>query len=87
MTQRQVQPNCLLGNPYGNPWGNFALTSSSQWRRGVHQGLPFTTQNRPWLTSDCIEAMNEAFMVCISKIEPEKREYLRDCEGGDGVLL
>jgi hypothetical protein len=53
----------------------------------VHQGLPFTTQNRPWLTSDCIEAMNEAFMVCISKIEPEKREYLRDCEGGDGVLL
>jgi hypothetical protein len=30
------------------------------------------------MTSDCIEAMNEAYMVCISKIDPDQREFLKD---------
>jgi hypothetical protein len=44
----------------------------------MRQELPFTKQNRPWLTSDCIEAMNEQFRVCISQIPPELQETLRD---------
>ena len=30
------------------------------------------------MTSDCIEAMNEAFMICISKIPEDRREFLRE---------
>jgi hypothetical protein len=44
----------------------------------MRQELPFTTQNRPWLTSDCIEAMNEQFMECISKLPEDQREDLRE---------
>jgi hypothetical protein len=44
----------------------------------MRQELPFTKQNRPWMTTDCIEAMNEQFMVCISQIDPEHREVLRE---------
>src|SRR5215467_12225968 len=36
--------------------------------------LPFSKQNRPWLTGDCIEAMNQAYMDWILKLEPEERE-------------
>jgi hypothetical protein len=44
----------------------------------MRQELPFTKENRPWLTSDCIEAMNEQFMVCISQFPEEDREALRE---------
>jgi hypothetical protein len=44
----------------------------------MRQELPFSKANRPWLTADCIEAMNEQFMVCISKLEPDLREALRE---------
>jgi hypothetical protein len=30
------------------------------------------------MTSECIEAMNEAFMVCISQIPEDRREFLRE---------
>jgi hypothetical protein len=43
----------------------------------MRQELPFTRENRPWLTSDCIEAMNEQFMACISQFPEEDREALR----------
>jgi hypothetical protein len=39
--------------------------------------LPFSSQNRPWLTDDCIEAMNQAYVDRISKIAPEQREALK----------
>jgi hypothetical protein len=39
--------------------------------------LPFTRENRPWLTSDCIESMNEQFMDCLSKIPEQHRDALR----------
>jgi hypothetical protein len=42
------------------------------------QGLPFSTQNRPWLSDDCIDAMNNAFLDFMSKIRPEAREALRE---------
>jgi hypothetical protein len=45
---------------------------------GMKQGLPFTPQNRPWLSPDCIEAMNEQFMICLSHIPEHARESLRD---------
>lgn len=44
----------------------------------MRQELPFTTKNRPWLTSDCIESINEQFMDCMSTIAPEHREALRE---------
>jgi hypothetical protein len=40
--------------------------------------LPFSKQNRPWLTDDCIEAMNQAYVDWISKIKPEQREALKE---------
>ncbi len=40
--------------------------------------LPFTPQNRPWLTSDCIESMNLQFMDCLSHVPPEHRDTLRE---------
>jgi hypothetical protein len=43
----------------------------------MKQELPFTRQNRPWMTPDCIEAMNEQFMVCLSHLPDEIREDLR----------
>jgi hypothetical protein len=39
---------------------------------------PFSKQNRPWLTDDCIEAMNNAYMDWISKIEQELHEALNE---------
>jgi hypothetical protein len=38
--------------------------------------LPFTKENRPWLTPDCIEAMNMQWISCMSKIPEESREAL-----------
>jgi hypothetical protein len=40
--------------------------------------LPFSRQNRPWLTDACIEAMNHAYADGISKIEKELREALKE---------
>jgi len=40
--------------------------------------LPFSSQNRPWLPDDCIEAMNQAYVDWISKIKPEHREALKE---------
>ncbi len=40
--------------------------------------LPFTRENRPWLTSDCIEGMNEQFMACLSQIPEQHREALKE---------
>jgi hypothetical protein len=37
---------------------------------------PFTRQNRPWLTDDCIEAMNQQYKSCMSKIPPDLQEAL-----------
>lgn len=31
----------------------------------MHTELPFSKQNRPWLTEECIDAMNEQFVVCL----------------------
>jgi hypothetical protein len=42
------------------------------------QGLPFSKQNRPWLSDQCIDAMNEAYRDFISKILPEHREALKE---------
>jgi hypothetical protein len=42
------------------------------------QGVPFSNQNRPWLTDECIDAMNKAYLDCISKIDPEHREALKE---------
>jgi hypothetical protein len=42
------------------------------------EGLPFSKMNRPWLTDDCINAMNQAYLDCIAKIEPERREGLKE---------
>lgn len=38
--------------------------------------LPFTKQNRPWLTSECLKEMNEAFTACMSEISPKYRDAL-----------
>jgi hypothetical protein len=44
----------------------------------MRQPLPFSKQNRPWLTDDCINAMNQAYLDCISKIALEYRETLKE---------
>jgi hypothetical protein len=44
----------------------------------MRQGPPFSKQNRPWLSDDCIAAMNQAYLDCISKIRPEHREALKE---------
>jgi hypothetical protein len=42
------------------------------------EALPFSKQNRPWLTDECIEAMNDAYLDCMSKIETEYRSALKE---------
>lgn len=42
------------------------------------EDLPFTRENRPWLTQDCIESMNIQWMDCLSKIPPAAREALKE---------
>jgi hypothetical protein len=44
----------------------------------LDEPLPFTVRNRPWLTNDCIEAMNEQYMSCMAQIKPEDRERLKE---------
>jgi hypothetical protein len=44
----------------------------------MRRGPPFSKQNRPWLSDDCIAAMNQAYLDCISKIRPEHREALKE---------
>ncbi len=38
---------------------------------------PFSMRNRPWLTQDCIDAINERYMSYIRKMDPADREDLR----------
>jgi hypothetical protein len=40
--------------------------------------LPFNAKNRPWLTSDCIEGMNEQWMACLSKMPEHYRDTLAE---------
>jgi hypothetical protein len=39
---------------------------------------PFSKQNRSWMTDDCLDALNERYAKCVSKISPEKRDGPRD---------
>jgi hypothetical protein len=39
---------------------------------------PFPAQNRPWLTSDCIDAMNEEYVACMLNVPPESREASKE---------
>jgi hypothetical protein len=59
----------------------FPLTGSTKgdaYATAMRQVLPFTRENRPWLSSDCIERMNLQFMDCLSKVPPEFRDSLRE---------
>jgi hypothetical protein len=38
---------------------------------------PFSVHNRPWLTIECIEAMNEQFIAVMLKIPEKYRKTLR----------
>ncbi len=44
----------------------------------MNDELPFTRENRPWLTSDCIESMNVQFRDCLSHIPRQYRDALRE---------
>ena len=37
---------------------------------------PFSKQNRPWMTDDCIADMNQQWVECMAKIKPEHRDAL-----------
>jgi hypothetical protein len=49
--------------------------------RGMQQSsveLPFTLQTRPWLNRDCIEALNDMYLHCMSQIPPDHRDTMRE---------
>lgn len=39
---------------------------------------PFSMWNRPWLSQDCIDAINERYMSYIDKMDPAAREKLKE---------
>jgi hypothetical protein len=40
--------------------------------------LPFSPRNRPWLTPDCIVAMNEQWMACMTNLPEEYQDDLKE---------
>lgn len=49
--------------------------------RGMQQSsveLPFTPQTRLWLNLDCIEALNETYLHCMSQIPLGYRDTMRE---------
>jgi hypothetical protein len=43
----------------------------------VRLELPFTKQNRPWLTQEALDDMNGQYVACLKNIPPKDRENLR----------
>jgi hypothetical protein len=39
--------------------------------------LPFSKQTRPWATQECIDNMNQQWVICMSKIPEADREGLK----------
>jgi hypothetical protein len=62
----------LLSRSGQETWGGAFCCS------GMRQEMPFTKENRPWMTEEHIRDLNDQYVACMAQIDPEYREGLKE---------